>query len=67
MFIDLLGPYPRSTKGNFYHLIILDQFSKHVLLKPLRLARSNDIADILSSEVFDVYGVPESILSDNGA
>ena len=67
LYIDLLGPYPRSKKGNTSLLIVLDQFSKYVLLKPLRLARSNQIIDFLRSGVFNIYGVPETILSDNGA
>lgn len=38
LYIDLLGPYPRSKAGNCHILIVVDQFSKFVLLKPLRKA-----------------------------
>ena len=66
LFIDLLVPYPRSKKRKSYLLLFLTNF-QYVLLKHLRLARSNDIVDFLCSEVFNVYGVPETILSDIGA
>ena len=67
LYVDLLGPYPRSKKGNTHLLIVLDQFSKFVFLKTLRVARSGTIVEFLRSDVFNVYGVPESIFSDNGA
>ena len=66
LYVDLLGPYPRSKRGNSYLFIILDQFSKYVLLKQLRQATSKNIIEYLDSEVFSVYGVPETLLSDNG-
>lgn len=67
LYIDLLGPYPRSKAGNTTLLIVLDQFSKFVLLKPLRKASTTDIIRFLKNEVFHMFGVPESIWSDNGS
>lgn len=66
LYIDLLGPYPRSKAGNTTLLIILDKFSKFVLLKPLRKATAGEITRYLEREVFHVFGVPETIWSDNG-
>lgn len=66
LYTDLLGPYPRSKSGNTTLLIVLDQFSKFVLLKPLRKASASEIARFLEKEVFHMFGVPESIWSDNG-
>ena len=66
LFIDLLGPYPRSKHGNSYLLIVLDQFSKFVFLNTFRQANAQNIVAYLSSVVFGLFGVPESILSDNG-
>lgn len=67
LYIDLLGPYPRSKAGNTTLLIVLDQFTKFVLLQPLRKARTGDIIQFLKNEVFHMFGVPESIWSDNGS
>lgn len=66
LYIDMLGPYPRSTSGNTTILIILDQYSKFVLLKPLRKSSAVDIVRFLECDVFHVFGVPESVWSDNG-
>ena len=67
LFIDLLGPNPRSKLENAYLLIVLDQFSKFIFLKPFRWATSQSIVSYLDSEFFNLFGVPETILSDNGA
>lgn len=66
LYIDLLGPYPRSKSGNVSLLIVLDQFSKFVLLKPLRKADASSIVRFIESEVFHMFGVAESVLTDNG-
>lgn len=66
LYVDLLGPYPRSKVGNVFLLIVLDQFSKFVLLKPLRKADTSSIVKFIESDVFHTFGVPESILTDNG-
>lgn len=64
--MDLLGPYPRSSSGNTSILIVVDQFSKFVLLKPLRKASAAEVVRFLEQDVFHVFGVPESMWSDNG-
>lgn len=66
MYIDLMGPYPRSRSGNTFLLVVLDQFTKFVLLKPLSASTSNKIISYLRNEVFLLFGVPDQILSDNG-
>lgn len=66
LYVDLLGPYPRSKSGNVSLLIVLDQFSKFVFLKPLRKADASNIVNFIESEVFHLFGVAESVLTDNG-
>lgn len=66
IYTDLLGPYPRSKAGNTHLLIVLDQFTKFVLLQPLRKADSISIVSFLEKSVFHMFGVPESVFSDNG-
>lgn len=67
IYTDLLGPYPRSKSGNTHLLIVLDQFSKFVLLKPVSKADSKSIISFLESNVFNLFGVPEYVFSDNGS
>lgn len=67
LYIDLLGPYPRSRSGNIGILIILDHMSKFHWLHPLKKFTSSRIQDFLQQHIFHVYGVPEVIISDNGS
>lgn len=66
IYTDLLGPYPRSSAGNTHLLVVLDKFTKFVLIQPLRKANSTAIIKFLQSSVFNIFGVPETLLSDNG-
>lgn len=66
IFIDLMGPYPRSKKGKTVIFIVVDQLTKYVLLKALRTGSASSIVEFLREEVFNVYGVPENLQSDNG-
>lgn len=66
LYVDLLGPYPRSKSRNTTILIVLDQHSKFVWLKPLRKASAAVIVHFLETEVFHFAGAPESLLTDNG-
>lgn len=65
-YADLLGPYPRSKAGNSTILIVLDQVSKFVWLKPLRKATTNAIVSYLECDIFHMFGAPETLLTDNG-
>lgn len=64
--LDFIGPLPRSKKGNTMLLVILDVFSKYVLLHPMRSATGEKLVQYLEENVFMVYGVPNIIVSDNG-
>lgn len=66
LYIDLLGPYPRSKAGNSVILIVLDQLTKFVWLKPLRRATAIMIVKFLESEIFHMVGALDTLLSDNG-
>ncbi|CAD7001899.1 unnamed protein product [Ceratitis capitata] len=65
LYIDLIGPYPRSKKGNIGILIVLDHVTKYPLLKEIKYFNANLICDYLK-ELFSLFGTPEIILSDNG-
>lgn len=67
LYIDILGPYPRSKSGYIGLLIILDHFSKFHWLCPLKKFTSSLIQEFLQKHIFHVYGVPETIVSDNGS
>lgn len=64
---DLMGPFPRSTKGFKYILVITDTFTKFSILKPLRAATARAVAQHLEEDIFLVYGVPKYLVFDNGS
>lgn len=64
--IDLMGPFPKSKKGNIYLLVVVDYFTKWVELFPLRDSKTPRICRILKDEIFNRWGVPKYILSDRG-
>lgn len=47
--------------------IVLDQLTKFILLEPIRSSSSSIVISFLKDRVFNVFGCPESILSDNGS
>lgn len=67
LYMDLIGPFPRSKKGHIGILIILDHFSKFTFLKPLKKLVSGPIISFLKDDIFNCYGVPEVIVPDNGS
>lgn len=66
VFVDFLGPYPRTKKGNTKMFILLDQLTKFILLEPIRSSRNPTVISFLKDRVFSIFGVPETLLSDNG-
>lgn len=67
LYIDLLGPYPRSKSGFIGLLIVLDHLTKYHWLFPMRKFTSASIIEYLQKQIFHLYGVPETIVSDNGS
>jgi len=62
---DIMGPFPRSSKGNLYLLVFQDTFTKWVELVPIRKATSEVIVSKLRSAVLYRYGTPRLLISDN--
>lgn len=65
--MDLLGPLPRSRNGNQFLLVVVDWFTKFVLVQPLARATSKPIIRFVENHVFLVHGVPQIIVVDNGS
>lgn len=67
LYIDILGPYPRSKNGYIGLLIVLDHLTKFHWVCPLKKFTAILIQKFLESNIFHVYGVPEVVVSDNGS
>lgn len=63
---DVMGPYPRSPRGNQYLLVITDHFTKWVELYPLRKLVSARIWDRLL-DAFSRFGFPDQLITDNAS
>lgn len=64
--VDLLGPLPRSKKGNQHLLVVTDWFTKFVLVQPLAKATAAAVVRFMENQVFLLFGVPQIIICDNG-
>uniref|UniRef100_A0A1Y1JUB3 RNA-directed DNA polymerase n=1 Tax=Photinus pyralis TaxID=7054 RepID=A0A1Y1JUB3_PHOPY len=64
--VDIIGPLPRSLKGNTSIIVVADWFTKFVLLKPVRQAHAKAVVDFLENDVFLIFGVPQICMVDNG-
>lgn len=67
LYVDFLGPYPRSKNGHIGLFIVLDHMTKFVWLCPLRKFSSSSVQKFLLEHIFHIYGVPEYLVSDNGS
>lgn len=66
VFIDYVGPFPRSKLGNKFLLVCVDAFSKFVWLFPLRNATAQLTVNALRTQLFQHIGIPATLVSDNG-
>ncbi|CAF1949063.1 unnamed protein product [Rotaria magnacalcarata] len=64
--IDFSGPFPITPQGNKYVLAITDYFTKWVIAIPLVNQTAQTTAEILYEYYICNYGVPNTILSDQG-
>ncbi|GFW27600.1 retrovirus-related Pol polyprotein from transposon 412 [Trichonephila clavipes] len=65
--LDLLGPYPASRPERYrFVLVITDHFTRWSELIPLRKASAQAIANAFFENYISRYGVPISLISDNG-
>lgn len=67
LYIDFLGPYPRSRGGKIGIFIVLDHFSKFVCLKAVKKMSADVMLDYMEKELFYTFGVPQVVFSDNGS
>ena len=64
--LDILGPFPTSTQGNKYILVVMDQFTKWVEAYALPDQGAETTARALVYEFISRYGAPLTIHTDQG-
>lgn len=65
--LDLQGPFPRSSQGYTYILVVFDELSKFPMTFPLRSATTKSIVKQVEDYVFLLFGTPAAIIVDNGS
>ncbi|XP_047978466.1 uncharacterized protein K02A2.6-like [Salvia hispanica] len=63
--MDFMGPFPSSC-GNTYILVAVDYVSKWIEAKATTTCESKEVAKFLKDNIFNRYGVPRAIISDQG-
>lgn len=63
---DIIGPLPRSKKGNRFLLVFQDTFTKWIELTALKDATAKKVSQKFEELILYRYGAPEVVLTDNG-
>lgn len=63
---DLIGPLPRSSKGNNYVIVFQDRFTKWTEVQPIRKATTAKVCEIFRHKILSHFGCPRVVISDNG-
>ena len=66
MAMDIIGPLPRTERGNEYILSMIDLSTRWAEAIPLRTTTSEEIAHTMVGEWITRYGMPVEILTDQG-
>ena len=61
----MVGTLKGGTHKKKYLLVMVDKFTKWIEAKPVKTAESGPVIDFISGVVHR-YGVPHSIITDNG-
>ncbi|KAK7884629.1 hypothetical protein WMY93_027752 [Mugilogobius chulae] len=64
--VDIMGPFPRTDKGNRYVLAAMDYFTKWPEAFAIPDQEAETVADTLVDGMFSRFGVAEVIHSDQG-
>lgn len=65
--LDIVGPLPKTERGNRYVLSIIDHFSRYLVMAPLGDQTAETVSVTLVRDWILKFGVPERLLSDQGS
>ena len=64
--MDVLGPLPKTSRGNQYVLCICDRFSKMSVAVVMPNQTASTMAQVFIDSWVAVFGIPITFLTDNG-
>ena len=65
--LDILGPLPRTSRGNVYILVVADYFTRWTEAYPMCNQKAVTVAKKLVNEFICRFGAPLQVLTDQGA
>ncbi|KAI3369367.1 hypothetical protein L3Q82_007468 [Scortum barcoo] len=66
LHLDVLGPFPISSSGNKYILVIMDQFTRWVEALPIPDQGAETMAKTLVNHFIACFGAPLELHTDQG-
>jgi transposase InsO family protein len=63
---DLAGPFPATERGNQHAMIIIDHFSKWLVMVPLQSKDPLAISCAFVTHIISHFGAPAEVLTDQG-
>ncbi|KAL4104073.1 hypothetical protein QTP88_019386 [Uroleucon formosanum] len=67
IFMDIVGPFPKSHKGNIFILTLQDDLSKFAWSVPMINHEANTVAYHFVTQFVCLHGLPKSLVTDCGA
>ena len=64
--LDILGPFPQATGNRRFVLVAVDYFTKWAEAEALANIRDVDVKKFVWKNIVTRFGVPNSLISDNG-
>ena len=64
--LDIMGPLPRSDRGNSFVLVVGDPFTKWIEAYALPDQKTSTVAETLVEQFICRYGCPKELHSDQG-
>ena len=65
--MDIIGPRPKTDRGNRYKFTVVDHFTKHVEAYALADQEATTVARVFLNEFVSRNGVPCVLHTDQGA
>ena len=66
MGLDILGPFPRVTGNRRFVVVAVDYFTKWVETEALANIQDVDVKKFIWKNLITRFGVPDSLICDNG-
>ncbi|GAQ89224.1 hypothetical protein KFL_005000010, partial [Klebsormidium nitens] len=64
--LDFAGPLPKSSRGQQYVLVMVEHFSKTIILAPTQDKEPGTVAGVFTREVLTRFGACAEVVTDRG-